>query len=192
MSYPVEPFGPIDDTHTTQHPGYPETAITWALEPVAHVADPRVLDLGAGTGKLTEAVLGVTGNVIAVEPDPGMRTEFVSRVLGACVLAGTVKAIPLPDERVHAVLIGTDRHWSDISRSVGEISRVLVPGGVVAAFWNPPGPTAGWLAEFDRYQERGFDNVTGGDHVRLRGTDAARSQPPRVTVGRAVRTAGTG
>lgn len=192
MSYDAEPFGPIEDAYAPHRGGYPESAITWALEPVLRVPDLRVLDLGAGTGKLTEAIQHLTGNVIAVEADPGIRSEFVTRVAGAVVLAGGADAIPLPDERVHAVLIGRAPHWFGIPRVMREIARVLTPGGVVAALWNNRGHadsgrqrTGLESALFTESVEQEFIDIVHQDQTR--DTVEHRDTPPRITVERAIR-----
>jgi len=106
--------------------------------------------LAAGTGRLTEALQRADVNVIAVEPDPQMRTEMLRRVSGVAVLAGAGEDIPLPDERVDAVLVGQALHWFDQERALPEIARVLKPGGVFAALWNSDDHRAEWVVEYSR------------------------------------------
>ena len=103
-----------------------------------------MLDLAAGTGRLTRELRGAFAHVIAVEPDDAMR----ALIAHADVLAGTAEAIPLPDSSVDAVFVGEAFHWFDAERAVPEIARVLRPRGGVALFSNlwwdtePPLPDA--------------------------------------------------
>ncbi len=122
----------------------------WALESASDDAD--VLDLAAGTGKLTEAILrcGVPATaVLAVEPDDEMRAELSRRLPGIAVLPGSAEQIPADDSAVDAVLVGQAFHWFDPDRALSEIARVLRPGGVLAALGNTEDDSDGWVAELD-------------------------------------------
>lgn len=95
-----------------------------------------MLDLGAGTGKLTRVLVERYAHVIAVEPLEGMR-EILERVVPAAEsLAGTAEAIPLPDAAVDAVFAASAFHWFANDDAIREIARVLRPGGVFAVVWN--------------------------------------------------------
>ncbi len=109
----------------------------------------RVLDLGAGTGLLTRAVLALGQEVVAVEPDPGMRAQFEAVTPGVTVLAGSAEEIPLPDESVDAVVVGQAYHWFDRERAHPEIARVLKPGGVFAPMWNDRDTDSEWTAKLE-------------------------------------------
>jgi SAM-dependent methyltransferase len=88
-----------------------------------------VLDLGAGTGRLTEELGGRFAEVVAVEPDERMRA------LHGTALAGSAEAIPLDDQSVDAVFVGEAFHWFDPASAIGELARVLRPRGGLAIFW---------------------------------------------------------
>jgi ubiquinone/menaquinone biosynthesis C-methylase UbiE len=105
-----------------------------------------VLDLGAGTGKLTAVLLSLGADVTAVEPDPGMLAEFRRALPGVRSLSGRAEAIPLPDASVDAVVAGQALHWFDMDRALPEIARVLVPGGVLAGLWNVDDDREEWVA----------------------------------------------
>lgn len=95
-----------------------------------------VVDLAAGTGKLTRCLLRSGARVIAVEPLPEMRAVLVEAVPGIEVLVGTAEALPLADAAVDAVAVGQAFHWFDPEPAVAEIARVLRPGGALALVWN--------------------------------------------------------
>ncbi|MGH3388788.1 MAG: class I SAM-dependent methyltransferase, partial [Actinomadura sp.] len=141
-------------TYADERPDYPDAAVRWALEPVAGA--PRVLDLAAGTGKLTGVLLrGGTpaDRIVAVEPDPQMRAEFRHRVTGVAPLAGSAEQIPLPDGSVDAILVGQALHWFDLDRAVPEMRRVLAPGGVLAGLWNLDDDRVPWVAGLQQVAE---------------------------------------
>ncbi|WP_430782290.1 class I SAM-dependent methyltransferase [Actinoplanes sp. G11-F43] len=140
-------FGAAAGQYAEHRPDYAAEALRWVLD-----AAPgrRVLDLGAGTGKLTAGLLGLGAEVIAVEPDPAMLAELRAGLPRVPALTGGAEAIPLPDASVDAVLAGNAMHWFDMSRAGPEITRVLTPGGVLAGLWNVVDDRVGWVAELAR------------------------------------------
>ena len=105
-------FGSVADVYREARPGYPAAAVEWALE---HAPGREVLDLAAGTGKLTEAIAATGAHVTAVEPLEEMRRELARTVPGATLLPGSAEQIPLADGAVEAELV-----WS---LTVGQRSR---------------------------------------------------------------------
>jgi SAM-dependent methyltransferase len=150
MARRASSFGAVARAYAEHRPGYPAAAVEWVLAPVRDRFPIRVLDLGAGTGRVTEALQRAEVDVIAVEPDPQMRAAMLERVYGVAVLAGAAESIPLPDERVDAVVVGQAFHWFDRDRALPEIARVLKPGGVAAALWNGDDFRVPWAAEYAR------------------------------------------
>jgi SAM-dependent methyltransferase len=155
-------FGAAAAAYAEHRPGYAEAAVRWALEPVRGSEPLRVLDLAAGTGKLTATLVRLGTEVTAVEPDQAMLAEL-RRELGSApalrTLAGTAENIPLPDTSVDAVLVGQAMHWFDLDRAIPEIARVLTPGGVLAALWNVDDDRVGWVATLAQIS-KGQSNVT--------------------------------
>lgn len=134
-------FGPAAGRYERGRPPYPPAAVDWLLPAGAR----RVLDLGAGTGKLTRALLDRGLDVIAVDPSEGMLAEL-RRVLPAVPAEiGTAERIPLPDDSVDAVLVAQAWHWVDESRAVPEIARVLRPGGRLGLIWNLRDERVDWV-----------------------------------------------
>jgi SAM-dependent methyltransferase len=140
-------FGAAAVAYAEHRPDYAPAAARWALEPAP---GPRVLDLGAGTGKLTATLLALGADVVAVEPDPAMLAELRRALPGVRALAGTAEAIPLPDASVDAVLAGNALHWFDMAVAGPEIARVLAPGGILAGLWNVMDDRVDWVAGLER------------------------------------------
>ena len=113
----------------------------------------RVLDLGAGTGKLSRALLDAGFDVTAVEPLDDMRAVLAGTIGAERALAGTAEAIPLPDASVDAVTMADSFHWFDEQPAIEEIRRVLRPGGGVAVMWTGPGWHAAGFAWADELGE---------------------------------------
>lgn len=117
-------------------PPYVEEALDWALTRLSLTPHSRLLDLGAGTGKLTRQLVSRGLDVVAVEPGREMQAVFQQALPGVEVLAGTAEQIPLPDRSVDAVTVGQAFHWFDTRLALAEMRRVTKPGGGFALFWN--------------------------------------------------------
>ena len=115
--------------------------------------DATVLDLGAGTGKLTRVLAARYAQVIALEPLAEMRAILAEQVPSAEVLPGVAEAIPLDDAVVDAVFTGQAFHWFANDIAVAEIARVLRPGGVLARMWNEAVDPSPLPPEYDRRLE---------------------------------------
>jgi len=137
-------FGTIALTYDRARASYPQEAVQWILERVRAPAVTRVLDLGAGTGRLSAVLLGMGMDVVAVEPDDAMRALVPA---GAQTLAGTAEQVPLPDGSVDAVLVGQAWHWFDHEQALAQVRRVLRPGGVLGLLWNVFDDRVPWVAE---------------------------------------------
>lgn len=117
-------------------PSYPQAAIDRIVSALDLRPGRTVLDLAAGTGKLTRLLVPSGANVIAVEPVREMRQELERRVRGVAALAGTAERLPLVDRSVDAVTVGQAFHWFRQDEALQEMHRVLVPGGGVGLIWN--------------------------------------------------------
>src|SRR5580765_520932 len=141
-------FGVAATAYAEHRPDYAQAAVRWALEPAP---GPRVLDLGAGTGKLTATLVALGVEVIAaVEPDPAMLAELRRALPAVRALPGSAEAVPLPDASVDAVVAGNAMHWFDMDVAEPEIARVLVPGGILAGLWNVFDDRVDWVAGLER------------------------------------------
>jgi len=140
-------FGAAAVAYAEHRPDYAPAAVRWALE---HAPGPRVLDLGAGTGKLTGTLVALGAAVIAVEPDPAMLAELRRGLPAVRALPGSAEAIPLPDSSVDAVLAGNAMHWFDLDVAGPEMARVLSPGGTLAGLWNVLDDRVAWVDALER------------------------------------------
>jgi len=156
-------FGLAASVYQTARPGYPAEAVAWLIGDAE-----RVLDLGAGTGKLTEALVSLDREVIAVDPVEEMLEELEVRVPGVPRILGVAEDIPIEDDSVDAVVAGQAWHWFEADRAVAEIARVLRPGGVLGLVWNSRDTRAGWLHEAgELMHERHDASVTFESYVRV-------------------------
>jgi len=126
-------------------PAYPEAAVAWLLRDVATGA--RLLDLGAGTGKLTAMLVGRVADVFAVEPVAQMRERLAAALPSVRVVAGTAEAIPIADASLDAVLVAQAFHWFRAEEALPEIRRVLRPGGRLGLVWNARDRSVTWVNE---------------------------------------------
>src|ERR1700722_17770774 len=140
-------FGAVAAAYAEHRPDYPPDAVLWCVAPLGRdVAGLRVLDLGAGTGKLTALLRRLGADVTALEPDEAMLAELRRLLPSVRALGATAEAIPLPDASVDAVLCAQSLHWFDLSRALPEIARVLTAGGVLGALWNSDDDRVPWVA----------------------------------------------
>lgn len=124
------------DVYERGRPDYPAAAVARIVELLDLRAGRTVLDLAAGTGKLTRLLVPSGADVVAVEPMREMRAELERRVPGVRVLEGTAERIPVGAGSVDGVTVGQAFHWFRADEALHEIRRVLRPGGGVALVWN--------------------------------------------------------
>jgi SAM-dependent methyltransferase len=125
-------FGSAAEVYERARPSYPPEAVEWLLEQTGVGAGDTIVDLGAGTGKLTRLLVPSGARVIAVEPIPEMR----GLIDAAEAVDGTAEDIPLEDGSAALVTVAQAFHWFDLDRALPEIHRVLRPGGSLALVWN--------------------------------------------------------
>jgi SAM-dependent methyltransferase len=125
-------FAEVAGAYERARPGYPEDAVRWLAGD-----EPRdVVDLGAGTGKLTRALVALGHRVMAVEPLPVMLEHLAENAPGAFGVLGTAEVIPLPDAFADVVTCAQSFHWFDHDLALPEIARVLRSPGRLAVVWN--------------------------------------------------------
>jgi SAM-dependent methyltransferase len=155
-------FGSQAAAYERGRPSYPPEAVDWLLAPTDTWVARDVLDLGAGTGKLTTRLVERGLTVIAVDPIAEMLEMLRTALPDTPALLGSAEQIPLPDNAVDAVLVAQAWHWFDQERAVAEIARVLRPGGRLGVLWNTRDERSGWVKDFGRIVglEHDRDNAT--------------------------------
>jgi SAM-dependent methyltransferase len=134
-------FSSAAEIYEASRPGYPEAAVDWMVPTGAR----SVLDLGAGTGKLTGALVARGLDVLAVDPSAEMLAVLARVVPGARTLVGEAEALPVADGSVDAVTAAQAWHWVDPDRAGAEVARVLAPGGRLSLVWNIRDERVDWL-----------------------------------------------
>ena len=172
----AQQFASVANEYELGRPEYPPAVIGALAAELGLAPGAPVLDLGAGTGKVSRALLAAGYDVVAVEPLAPLRGILASRIGPDRVYEGTAEAIPLADSSVHAVTAGDAFHWFDQPRALAEITRVLHTGGGLAVLTSLPDWTgASWADELGqlvagaRPEHPHFDGPNWKDVVRASG-----------------------
>jgi len=134
----AESFASVADSYERGRPDYTPAAVGALMAELRLRPGSAVLDLAAGTGKLTRALLAADLDVIAVEPQQALRERLLASVEPGRVREGLAEAIPLPDAAMDAVTVADAFHWFDHTAALEEIRRVLRPGGGLAIISTVP------------------------------------------------------
>jgi SAM-dependent methyltransferase len=134
-------------------PTYPPDAVARLVAELGIGPDKRVVDLAAGTGKLTRLLASTGASLVAVEPVGAMRAALSAALPDVEAVAGTAEAIPLPDASVDAVTVGQAFHWFDGDAALAEIHRVLRPGGRLGLVWNVKDESVDWIEKLGGIME---------------------------------------
>ena len=169
-------FASVADVYERGRPDYAPAVVGALAAELGIAPGAQVLDLGAGTGKLTRALVAFGLDVVAVEPQSALREVLALGIGGERVLDGTAEEIPLPEQSVAAVTVADAFHWFDQSAALTEIQRVLRPGGGLAVLATVPGNLdASWASELvtllsnRRPKHPGFDGPPWTEAVRAAG-----------------------
>ncbi|MGZ4438582.1 MAG: class I SAM-dependent methyltransferase [Nocardioidaceae bacterium] len=138
---PALSFGSVADAYDRARPSYPRGAAAW----LAGTTPADVLELGAGTGLLTQQLTALGHRVVATDPSEQMLHRLAARGTGAAVVAGTAEHIPARTRSADLVVAGQAFHWFDLDRALPEIARVLRPSGQIALVWNHRDERIPWV-----------------------------------------------
>ena len=143
-------FGAQASAYERGRPSYPPEAVDWLLATGTGQPVRDVLDLGAGTGKVTSRLVERGLRVVAVDPITEMLDVLRESLPDTPALLGSAEQIPLDDDSVDAVLVAQAWHWFDPERAIAEVVRVLRPGGRLGLLWNVRDERLGWVKDFGR------------------------------------------
>jgi SAM-dependent methyltransferase len=132
----AQAFAGVADEYERGRPGYSAEAVDAIRMGLMLDAGARIADVGAGTGKLTRALVAAGFDVVAIEPLRGLRERLLALQPGVPALEGTAEALPLDDASVDAIACADAFHWFDGPRALPELARVIRPGGGLALLWN--------------------------------------------------------
>lgn len=151
-------FGAEAAAYDRARPSYPPEAIEWLAANLGIGPGRQVVDLAAGTGKLTSLLASTGADIIAVEPVNSMRARLRELLPGIPVLSGVAEALPLADRSVDVVLVAQAFHWFDARQAMAEIARVVRPGGYLGLIWNARDRGLEWVDQvwsvMDRVERR--------------------------------------
>lgn len=135
-------------------PAYPEQSVQWLRGAASGSLD--VLDLGAGTGKLSGQLLAHGDRVTAVDPSADMLRVASTRMPHLTTIMGTGEHIPIPDSSVDLVTVAQAWHWMDVEVVTREVLRVLRPGGRLGLIWNTRDESVPWVAALSEAMHQGL------------------------------------
>ena len=147
--YVAKGFGSTTQLYERVRPEYPAAAIDILVRELRIGPGTVIVDVGAGTGKLTRALVQTGATLIAVEPLAQMREQLAASVPRAVPFDGTAEHMALRDGSIHAVVAAQAFHWFEGDRALAEFHRVLAPGGRLGLVWNVRDRRTPWVDAFD-------------------------------------------
>ncbi|MBC2932455.1 class I SAM-dependent methyltransferase [Nocardioides sp. zg-1228] len=156
-------FGPVAEAYDRGRPSYPAEAVAWLAGGDAKV----VLELAAGTGKLTRQLVDQGHAVFATEPDEAMLEVLRARVPEVSAKVAAAESLPANDRSVDVVVVGQAFHWFDHEAALSEAARVLKPGGHLALVWNSRDERIPWVRRLgDLLGRQDLDTSSAGHLVQ--------------------------
>lgn len=147
--HPVAHAGFASDAERYEHgrPGYPPDAVAWLIDRLELDSTSIVLDVAAGTGKLTRLLRAADLDVTAVEPVAEMSAVLRHLTPDVPIVNATAEHLPIRSESVDAITVAQALHWFDTERTWTEFARVIRPNGGVGLIWNARDRSVEWVDE---------------------------------------------
>ena len=157
-------------------PSYPPDAVAWFVENLRIAPGATVVDLAAGTGKLTRLLVPAGASLIAAEPVAGMRATFRAVLPNVPIIATTAEQLPFRDGSLDAVTIAQAFHWFDEDRAIAALARAVRVGGRVGLVWNARDRSVPWVNDVWAIMDRVEKRAPWRDHENWRDS-ALRDRP---------------
>jgi SAM-dependent methyltransferase len=161
-------FGSEAETYERSRPSYPPQAVAWLVDALRIGPGATVVDLAAGTGKLTRLLAPTGAGVIAVEPVDGMRRALRAVLPGVAVVGGSAEAMPVAGGALDALTVAQAFHWFDADAAFAEFARVLRPRGRVGIIWNARDRSVDWVDRLWSIMDRVEKRAPWRDHEQWR------------------------
>jgi SAM-dependent methyltransferase len=158
----IEGFRRAADVYERSRPSFPDAAVDTIARVLRLGPGRHVVDLGAGTGKLTRLLVPSGARITAIEPLPEMRARLRELVPEAEALDGTAEKLPLPDAGADGIVVAQAWHWFDHARALAEARRVIRTGGALMLMWNDWDDSDPLVAELQEMRERNAPPETPG------------------------------
>jgi len=164
-------------------PSYPPDAVAWLSEALGIRPGRRVVDLAAGTGKLTAAIADAGSTLIAVVPVAAMREQLRRRLPDVPLLAAVAEALPFAADSIDAAVVAQAFHWFDADRAMAELGRVIRIGGRLGLIWNARDRSVEWVDQVWSVMDRVEKHAPWRDHHDGTGGSAAHRWSERDLAG---------
>jgi len=163
------------DDYERGRPDFPTAAVDFLVKRLGLGPDRTLLELGAGTGKLTRLLTPAGVRIVAVEPVPAMRAALAGNVAAAEILDAIAEDLPVADGSIDAAVAAQAFHWFDGPRALRELGRVLAPRGPLALVWNVRDESVPWIRELteliEPYRDGAPSHRSGRWHEAFETTD---------------------
>jgi SAM-dependent methyltransferase len=170
----AEGYGQGAQVYARGRPGFPPQALDWMKHELLLGPGRLALELGAGTGKVTKLLARTGVGVIAVEPVAAMLALLAAELPAVKTLRATAEDLPLASSSADAVICAQAFHWFATAEALGEIHRVLKPGGVLGLIWNVRDQSVGWVARLTEIMAPYEGDAPRFDHGEWRRVFPAR------------------
>ena len=157
-------------------PSYPPEVVAWLVDNLRIRPGRRVVDLAAGTGKLTRLLAPAGADLVAAEPVGGMRTTFRSVIPEVPIISTTAEQLAFRDASLDAVTVAQAFHWFDHDRAIAELRRTVRSGGRVGLVWNARDRSVDWVDQVWGIMDRVEKRAPWRDHENWRDS-AFRAMP---------------
>ncbi len=143
---PALSFASVADAYDRARPTYPRPAVEW----LTGRSPATVVELGAGTGKLTDRLVELRHDLLVTDPLDAMLEHVRERHPDLRVVTASAEAVPVATRSVDVVVAAQAFHWFDAEAALREAARMLKPEGRIALAWNVRDERIPWVKRLGR------------------------------------------